>query len=1078
MTQSMPDLISLFLRALERPPGPERSAYLDGTCGDAQLRAQVDELIDAHVRASRFLGLAADVTSGDEAPTRTSEVTDTRGTTTSRPSPAGPAYPEARLSFATGPAPTGPTTPRPIAEGPGTQIGPYRLLRKIGEGGMGSVYMADQEHPIRRKVALKVIKPGMDTDRVVARFEAERQALALMDHPSIARVFDAGATDSGRPYFVMELVNGVPINQYCDQARLSMNERLALFIPVCQAIQHAHQKGIIHRDIKPANVLVTRIDGKPVPKVIDFGVAKAIEQRLTERTLFTQFGALVGTLEYMSPEQAELSGTNIDTRSDIYALGVLLYEMLTGTTPLGRERLREAAYSEILRRIREEEPPKPSTRLSGSGETLASIAACRDVQPMRLARLVRGDLDWIAMKALEKERSRRYATAFELARDIQRYLDGDPVEACPPSAAYRFVKLARKHRAALITSAAFAAMLVTLSAVSTWQAIRATRAERRARVEALHARLAESQAGSERDRALRAEAQARTEADNAQRSAAESEAVRKFLEEDLHATTRPEGQEGGLGRDATIRQAVDHVRPKIAGAFHDQPTIEAAVLNTIGTTDLYLGNPAASIRELERAVVLRKAQLGPDHLDTLRSRDGLASAYHEAGRSAEAIAMHKETLQLMTSKLGRDHRDTLHSRGNLAVAYRAAGRTAEAIALHEETFKLKTARLGPDHRDTLLSRNDLAEAYMAAGRTAEAIAMHEATLKLMTSKLGPDHPETLVSRNNLASACLAAGRTAEAIAMHEETLKLRTAKLGPEHPDTLHSRNNLALAYWAAGRTAEAIAMHEETLKLRTAKLGPDHPGTLISRNNLANAYKAAGRTAEAIAMHEETLKLRTAKLGPDHPGTLISQHNLASAYRTAGRPAEAIAIWEAMLPAARKTFGPGHPSTLTFTTSLATAQESLGRWDAALALRRELIALRRKTVPPDSPALAGDLAGLGSNLLKQYQWAEAAPVLRESLKIRQAKQPSDWSTFNTRSLLGGSLVGQQNYAEAEPLIVGGYEGLKARAARIPTPDRPRLSEAARRVVELYEAWGQTDKAAAWRAKLGLADLPADVFSP
>ena len=364
-----------------------------------------------------------------------------------------------------------------IRESPGTVIGPYKLLEQIGAGGMGVVYMADQQTPVRRRVALKIIKPGMDTHQVIARFEAERQALALMDHHNIARVLDAGATESGRPYFVMELVRGIPITEYCDQNCLSVPERLNLFVQICHAAQHAHQKGIIHRDIKPSNVLVTLHDGRPVPKVIDFGVAKATNQQLTDKTLFTNFAQMIGTPLYMSPEQAEMTGLDVDTRSDIYSLGVLLYELLTGTTPFDENRIRRAAYDEIRRIIREEEPPRPSTRISTLGETRTAIAAHRQVDADRLRQLVRGDLDWIVMKALEKDRTRRYETANGLARDIVRYLGDQPVDACPPSTTYRFRKFARRNRMVLTTAGLVSVALMLGTLLSTWQAVRATRAE-------------------------------------------------------------------------------------------------------------------------------------------------------------------------------------------------------------------------------------------------------------------------------------------------------------------------------------------------------------------------------------------------------------------------------------------------------------------------------------------------------------------------------------------------------------------------------------------------------------------------
>ncbi len=431
---------SIFIAALEMDDDAGRAAYLVQACaGDEQLRSRIERLLKAHEPADKFLE-------------------------------RGPEDLDATDNFES------------VSERAGAVIGPYKLLQQIGEGGMGAVYMAEQTEPVRRRVALKIIKPGMDSRQVIARFEAERQALAMMDHQNIARVLDVGTTTSGRPYFVMELVHGVPITQFCDENHLTPHQRLELFVPVCQAIQHAHQKGIIHRDVKPSNVLVTMYDDKPVPKVIDFGVAKAVEQRLTEKTMFTEFGAFVGTFEYMSPEQAQLNAFGVDTRSDIYSLGVLLYELLTGTTPLGHKRLRQAALDELVRLIKEEEAPRPSVRLSSSNN-LPKIAAARNTDPARLSGIVRGELDWIVMKCLEKDRTQRYESANGLARDIQRYLSDEPVEACPPSAGYRLRKLSRKYRKPLRVAGVILVVLILAAITSAWQAIRATLAENRATIQ-------------------------------------------------------------------------------------------------------------------------------------------------------------------------------------------------------------------------------------------------------------------------------------------------------------------------------------------------------------------------------------------------------------------------------------------------------------------------------------------------------------------------------------------------------------------------------------------------------------------
>ena len=470
----------LFVAVLDLPDAQARQAFLERECGsDADLRQRLQALLKAHDDPASALDRPLAV--------------------------VGPATADYH-----GPA-----------EDVGTIIaGRYKLLEQIGEGGMGTVWVAEQTQPVRRKVALKLIKAGMDSKNVLSRFEAERQALALMDHPNIAKVLDGGTTENSRPFFVMEYVKGVPFTRYCDDARLSIAERLALFVPICHAVQHAHQKGIIHRDLKPSNLLICLYDGKPVPKVIDFGLAKAMHQPLTEHTLHTAHGAMMGTPLYMSPEQAEFNNLDVDTRTDIYALGVILYELLTGTTPLEKQRFQKAAWQEILRLIKEEEPPRPSARLSGSG-SLPSLAAQRQLEPIRLPKLVRGELDWIVMKCLEKDRSRRYDTATGLARDLEHYLHDEPVLACPPSAGYRLKKFARRHKKAVATANAFLVLVLLGTLISAWQAIRAREAER-------EARKAQAEANLDRDRAQKAEAQA-----NADRNKAE-DASKHFQQLDCY----------------------------------------------------------------------------------------------------------------------------------------------------------------------------------------------------------------------------------------------------------------------------------------------------------------------------------------------------------------------------------------------------------------------------------------------------------------------------------------------------------------------------------------------------------------
>jgi serine/threonine protein kinase/tetratricopeptide (TPR) repeat protein len=854
----------LFAAALEFDTPDERGAYLDRACGgDDLLRARVAALLRAHQQAGSFLA----------AP------------------PVG--------SSATLEAPGPP-------EGPGTVIGPYKLLQTIGEGGMGTVYMAEQERPVRRLVALKVIKAGMDTRQVLARFDAERQALALMDHPNIARVLDAGATEAGRPYFVMELVKGVPITRYCDDRRLTLKERLELFVPVCQAVQHAHQKGVIHRDLKPSNILVAQYDGRPVPKVIDFGVAKATGPRLTEQTLYTEFGAVVGTLEYMSPEQAELNQLDIDTRSDVYSLGAILYELLTGSTPLGRERLRTAALVEMLRIIREEDCPRPSTRVSTT-EELPTIAACRQVEPRKLGALVRGELDWIVMKALEKDRNRRYETANDFALDVQRYLADEPVQACPPSAAYRFRKVARRHKGALASAAAILVVLLTATAVSAWQALRATRAERKTR-DAL-----------------------------AQMTAAQAQ-TRQALD-----TLFDNVVETMFAKQPKLDEAEKACLQKVAGLYED-----------LGRQS----GEAAEARFLRAEGAFKVA-----HLRGLLGQQAEAAAgYGVAEALLEQLASEFPGIPDYRAKLARVE-------DNLGIRLAELGKEVESEAAFRRGIALRT-KLADDFPQDPRYRLELANNYGDLGRLrewqhriAEAEAAYRRALDIKEQlAAGPGaapmyHQELARGRARLGSTLRMQEKYAEAETLYRRALDAQQSQ-GDEVPATPRDRDGLASTYHGLGivlaelrREAEAEVAFRRAVDVRK-RLADDFPKALEYRRHLATAYsdlgyflRRQGKDAESEGPYRQALDLRKKLIAeggaaPRYLQELAGSHdNLGDVLRVTNRPKEAesawrdaLALWERL--AADRPQAPDYQNGLGGTLrNLATLHNQRREFAAAVPL-------------------------------------------------------------------------------------------------------------------------------------------------
>jgi eukaryotic-like serine/threonine-protein kinase len=759
------------------------------------------------------------------------------------------------------------------------RIGRYRILRLLGEGGMGAVYEAEQGFP-HRTVALKVIRAGYATSEMLRRFENEAQALGRLQHPGIAQIYEAGTAETpfGRqPYLAMELVNGQSLLDYCHTHRLDLRQRLELMAKICDAVEHAHQRALIHRDLKPANILV---DESGQPRVLDFGVA-----RLTDSdsyvTLQTNVGQIVGTLAYMSPEQVLGDPAEVDTRSDVYSLGMILYEVLAGKPPyaIGRQ------LTEVVRTIREEEP-----------------TALRAVN-----RTYRGDVEIIAGKALEKDKTRRYASAAELAGDLRRHLRDEPITARPPSASYQLRKFARRHKALVLGVAAVLAVLVLGVVASTWQAVKARRAETVAR-----------------------------------QQSAIAQAVTDFLQHDVLAQASASNQAGpgaSPDRDLKVRTALDRAAARIEGKFASQPEAEAAIRKTMGKTYAELAQYAESRNQLEHALDLERRLWGPEDPRTL---------------------------------------DTLTH----------LGRTA----WHE-------------------------------GKLAEA--------------------ETL-----LAGA-----------------LEIERRVLGPEHPDTLFCMNNLANVYRAQDKSQQAEALYSETLDARRRVLGLDHPDTLISMNNLANVYWSQGKYGQAEALYGQTLEVQRRVLGPEHPDTVLTMGNLADTYTRNGRYPQAVQLFSQTLEVSRRVQGPEHPRTLAVLADVASMHQRQGEYALAADLAAQVLAGRRRALGADHVDNAPSAPDLALAYVSQGKFVDGERLAREALAFSGGGEPDHWQRFRATSLLGASLAGRKKYAEAQPLLLEGYQGMLAQQATRPASDRYHLDLARRWLVQLYQAWGKPDKAAEWSRK-------------
>ncbi len=960
----------------------------------------------------------------------------------------------------------------------GDVIGAYEIKKVLGEGGYGMVYLAQQHQPVQRDVALKVLKAGMDSRSIVVRFEAERQTLAMMDHPGVAKVFDAGQTKQGRPFFVMEYVPGVPITRYCDQHRLGLAERLTLFVQVCQAVQHAHSKGIVHRDLKPGNILVCEVNGLPAPKVIDFGVAKALSTSADPKTVFTQQGQLIGTPEYMSPEQADLNEQDIDTRSDVYSLGVVLYELLTGLLPF--QTSESTGLVQLQRMVREVDPPRPTTRMRDHHDA-ATRAKCRQLDHRALLQRVRGDLEWIVMKCLEKDRDRRYVTADALLTDIRRHLNNEPVLAGPPGAAYRFGKFARRNRAAMAAAVAIAAVLLISTIVSMGYAVR--EAEQRRLAQANETRAIEQSRRAERaaERALAAEAEAtqraeelRTVADF-QRSMLVDIDVQLMgtrLREDIVSAGVASWQRAGMG-DEAIELRLQNLEALIGGAnfttaaassldrnvlahalqainreFVDQPTIKAALLESVAETYTTLGDYETALSPRLRALALRRDELGDDHEDTVQLIHATGTLYRHLGRFDEAEKYLEEAINRYTVLGGEDDPRTLRSRCSLTLVLAEQGHFEQAETDSRGVLAARERVFGEDHPETLETVDALGRILHLQGHTDDAEQHYRRALEGRRLALGDHDPETLRSLNNVARILRELGRFPDAEAYFREAKNVLREQFGDNHPQTLYAVNNVGRALREQGRLEEAERMYREAMEGFEQVLGPMHPDTLTTINNMGRVLRALGRMDEAEAHYRRALAGRQELFGPDHTLALSSMNNLGFLMRSLERYDEAEAYFRDALEGLLRVLDESHPNVARATGNLGRVLFDQSRYHDAEPYHIAAIEAFKRAYNESHPETLNAMNNYVTLLQRLERFDEATELGNEVVKLTR-------EAGNTRHLgyyllnHARTLFALDWYADAEAAMLETHSIHTHEFG----PTHARTSGIASELAQLYTAW-------------------------